>query len=450
VQLSELENLYPIILLSFAILLISFLVTLILGYLPCFKMQKETYFIPLCIASTFPNIVALPIIIFPVLCEYEIVQDLVQEDIDRAVFAFDGENSVMEICNKQVNSVVFTYFFGFSVVFWSIGHRVLRNCKVDHDATSADERVLDDVPLVKADQNLEDTIRGDESDTKTGTPLRSKKSSNKQSKLESKITCVKHIAIDILKQPGFAALVLGFFTACIGPLQKALFEAGGSLRVIGSALESLSSAGTTFATIVVAASLVRETDHSNDINKYPIDTEENDGSNQSILAVEDPSIETSPTMNDHTRAPSFDMENLQEKKTPKHNDQVEKPSCKRLLKKICSAIHQKEMRISIWQIISRLVVTPGIVFLLLLRLELSGLLGSIPNIAKLVLLINSAVPGALVVVVILKAEGLTREAAAVSNTYLSSYTISVVTLAVWASIGLMAFRPQSGEQSGEF
>jgi len=75
---------------------------------------------------------------------------------------------------------------------------------VDHDATSADERVLDDVPLVKADQNSEDTIRGDESDTKTGTPLRIKKRSNKQIELESKITCVKNIAIDILKQPGFA------------------------------------------------------------------------------------------------------------------------------------------------------------------------------------------------------------------------------------------------------
>jgi hypothetical protein len=84
------------------------------------------------------------------------------------------------------------------------------------------------------------------------------------------------------------------------------------------------------------------------------------------------------------------------------------------------------------------------VFALLLRLDCSGFLDTIPHIAKLVLLIYSAVPGALVVVVILKAEGLTEEAAAVSKTYLPSYTFSVFTLAMWSSLGLMVFRPDAG------
>ena len=51
-------------------------------------------------------------------------------------------------------------------------------------------------------------------------------------------------------------MILGFVTACIPPLQKALFQGGGSLRFLGSALETLGSASTSLNTIVVAASLV--------------------------------------------------------------------------------------------------------------------------------------------------------------------------------------------------
>ena len=79
-----------------------------------------------------------------------------------------------------------------------------------------------------------------------------------------------------------------------------------------------------------------------------------------------------------------------------------------------------------------LLVTPGIVFFLLLKLDSAGLLDSVPNIVKLVL-INSAVPGALVVVVIWEAQGLADEAAAVSKVYLPSYTLSDV--GHWSSLG---------------
>ena len=96
-----------------------------------------------------------------------------------------------------------------------------------------------------------------------------------------------------------------------------------------------------------------------------------------------------------------------------------------------------------WQILSRLFITPAIVYLILIKLDCSGALDGIPSIAKLVLLINSALPGALVVVVILKAEGLTDAAAAVSKTYLPTYALSVFTLAMWSSVGLMTWRNDS-------
>ena len=51
-------------------------------------------------------------------------------------------------------------------------------------------------------------------------------------------------------------MVLGFLTACIPPLQRALFEPGGSLRFFGSAMEALGEATAPMGTMVVAASLV--------------------------------------------------------------------------------------------------------------------------------------------------------------------------------------------------
>ena len=57
--------------------------------------------------------------------------------------------------------------------------------------------------------------------------------------------------------------------------------------------------------------------------------------------------------------------------------------------------------------------------------------------AKLVVLINSCLPGAQMIVVLLKSEEeLADSAQAVASVYLPSYLISCVTIAAWSSIGL--------------
>ena len=443
---------------SFAILMISYLVTLSMGYLPCFRMQNETYFTPLCIACTFPNIVALPIIIFPTLCEYGVVQDLVREDVmhmdmDRGgddVLSDLDENYLMDVCNKQVNSVVFTYFFGFSIVFWSVGHRALRNCKVKreqpvHVVNDEGDEQQGDSDDADADTGTADEARYDiiSNSDLSGIDATNARKIIKcgpiqiQAQIASTIKNIKEAFVDIVTSTAFVALIMGFITACIGPLQRALFDAGGSLRVAGSALESLSNAGTTFATIVVAASLMKNEDE------------------KSSTSIEK-DHQNSETLHLNLRDEELDLQNAQKDSEHGLRQQIDEVLADenkidddgkehgRLVSKYLPSVQRKNMKIYIWQVTSRLIVTPGIVFLLLLRLDCSGLLGSVPNIAKLVLLVNAAVPGALVVVVILKSEGLTDEAAAVSNTYLSSYGLSVVTLAIWCSIGLMAFRTDAG------
>ena len=387
-----------------------------------FRMRKEVYFIPLCVASTFPNIVALPIIIFPTLCEYGVVQDLMREDVGE-----DDNGDLMAVCNEQVNAVVFTYFFGFSLVFWSVGHRTLRNLKHDRgiDTPIATNSTIHDSDICY-EAILPSSIvnRNDEQETKE------KGFCERFIAGTRSYWCVlKTIVIDVMTSSGFVALILGFIISCIGPLQRALFDNGGSLRVFGSALESLSNAGTTFATIVVAASLLRSS-KCKDENNIDEDSVEREDVLKSTMSTaieridenEDEAIMHETPENEEGNSTNIYNADCQENKDPS----------------------SKIWKICIWQILSRLIVTPGIVFALLLKLDCSGLLDTVPHVAKLVLLINSAVPGALVVVVILKAEGLTEEAAAVSKTYLPSYTFSVFTLAMWSSFGLMAFRPDAG------
>lgn len=401
--------------------------TLVLGC--AFRMRNEVYFIPLCVASTFPNIVALPIIIFPTLCEYGVVQDLVREDVGGE----DENVDLLAVCNKQVNSVVFTYFFGFSLIFWSIGHRTLRNLKNRHqlDATDA-----------ISDSNHENDIiyeailpnsRNDDHGTK-----QSGKCAIFKAKTRSLCRSVKIMLVDIMTSSGIIALILGFIISCISPLQRALFDTGGSLRVFGSALEALSSAGTTFAVIIVAASLVVRNE-----NQAGGSDENSDEKEVMLRNTMSTVLETSNQNVDLQMKDVISGAEESNKCAINSQDENKKFSistCWTCLKSVDGIT----WRICIWQIFSRLLITPGIIFALLLKLDCSGLLDSVPRIAKLVLLINSATPGALVVVVILKAEGLTEEAAAVSKTYLPSYTFAVFTLAMWSSLGLMAFRPDAG------
>jgi len=395
-----------------------------------FRMRKEAFFIPLCVASTFPNIVALPIIIFPTLCEYDVVQDLARENTG------DDENvDMLAVCNEQVNAVVFTYFFGFSVVFWSIGHRTLRNIKHHRDIDTTTAISATNCSTGFSEETILPSSRNDEQETKQSGFCERFKTRHKS------FWCfVKTIVVDVITSSGFVALILGFIVSCIEPLQRALFDNGRSLRVIGSALESLSNAGTTFATIVVAASLVTRKKDANRVENE--DSDQDSGERDDILGStmntniertdekEDAEMIIETPKNEESNSAKTYVKDCQEKKSP-------------IIARFKS-VDGKTWRICIWQILSRLLVTPAIVFALLLRLDCSGFLDTIPHIAKLVLLINSAVPGALVVVVILKAEGLTEEAAAVSKTYLPSYTFSVFTLAMWSSLGLMAFRPDAG------
>lgn len=400
VTLESLNSLWFVIVASIVIIIISYLVATLLAYLPFFKVHQEENFDALRVAISFPNIVALPIIIFPALCEFEVFHEFGNivggEDESSSSISLQ-EN--MAICEAEANAVVFTYFFGFSILFWSFGNRTLQKLRITQPSNN--ENSPDDNNLQQSD-------------------IRHK---GNQNCCESFLAFCKRILFliygimkDIFMSPGFIVLILAFATACIKPLQDALFVPGGALRVIGSTLESLSSAGATIATMVVAAALADdsdtndETEHSNNEN----------WNNENLEGNQDHDKELSSATNNNEDV---------EKEMLVEAQQITTNFFRKIIK-------HPTFKVQVWHVLSRLFVTPAVIFAILLKIDC---IVEISNIAKLVLLINSSLPGALIVVVLLKANGCTKAASIVSQTYLPSYTLSVVTIAAWASIGMMTF-----------
>jgi predicted permease len=97
---------------AFGVLGISFLTATLLSYIIPISNPRD--FCALRISATFPNIVALPILIFPSLCEYEVVCK---------AFGGTGDDTaeLYRTCVARSNTMIFCYFFGWSLLFWSVG-----------------------------------------------------------------------------------------------------------------------------------------------------------------------------------------------------------------------------------------------------------------------------------------------------------------------------------------
>ena len=101
------------------------------------------------------------------------------------------------------------------------------------------------------------------------------------------------------------------------------------------------------------------------------------------------------------------------------------------------------IRMHTWFIFSRLIITPAIVCLIIIAMDCGGVLDNIPNLAmaKMVIIVKPA--GAQLIVLTLKSKGLSDSASIVAKVYLPSYLLSVVTIAAWASLGLIISVPRA-------
>ena len=106
------------------------------------------------------------------------------------------------------------------------------------------------------------------------------------------------------------------------------------------------------------------------------------------------------------------------------------------------AMRNPTVKQHVWFNVTRLVITPAVVCGILIGLDCgTSLFDTIPHLAKLVIIVNSSVPPAMLVILSLKSEGMSESAAVVSKLFTSSYLLSVISIAGWAAMGLMLSLP---------
>jgi hypothetical protein len=204
-----------------------------------------------------------------------------------------------------------------------------------------------------------------------------------------------------LTSPGFIALALGMIVGCIPKVPDLLFQPGGWLRWLGDGLETLGIASSSLSTMIVAASLAPKQEKS---------------------AAEGDDVRENDDDSGRIRAPG------------------ERTVLARM-KWLWQTLKSDETAVLTWFILSRLVIAPAIVVgaVVALRCRLSHLFSPL---SFLVLIINSCLPGALIVVVLLKSSPDHEEsAAAVARVYLPSYLASIFTIASWTALGLWITLP---------
>jgi predicted permease len=399
---------------AFGVISISYVTATILGYL--FGIQNPRDFAALRIAASFPNIVSLPILIFPSLCEYEVVYDrLLADDVDVQV------DDRQEQCVALANTMIFIYFFAYSLMFWSFGAPQL----MEAATLSSSSRMSDRTTPAEGEGDDDDVVDSEAISASVDPSTERVASADADERPKATFWQGAYQAVyKVVSSAGFLAMAAGFLTGCIPPLQQALFDEGGPLRFLGSSVETLGKASSPMSTLIAAAALVppQRTEPEESMDR------DDDGHNSD---EEEEEIE-SPIMSD----PHYGPLNRRRRESL----QVLARSIRESAKTVLAAVPRSRsdtLRLLFWFVTSRLIVAPAIVTTLIVSLDRAGYLDGVPPMAKLVVLINSCLPGAQMVVVLLKShDHMADSATAVAQVYLPSYLFSCVTIAGWTSLGL--------------
>lgn len=466
----KLGSLWFILVSALSVISISYGVATLLGKLPFFRVENKIDFDALRIAASFPNILALPILIFPTLCEFSVVHDAFYlGDI-----TVNGEGSPTEVekyksCVDQSNAMIFVYFFGWNFLFWALGYTTLVDIGSKRQISKAHSHgTIPDVPLDDSFDIRDEQISVDTSDTggnndrelqmTAGETMHTNELPVRESQNETeKNSCISFFVKALIKtisSPGFVAMILGFVTACIPPMQDALFEQGGLLRFFGSAMESLGSASSSVGTIVVAASLVHQA------NEDDIEEAHNSNAQDNIIATSGSNIDCIAANTTLKRTPKVQCSILSEEQVVDNIDTRGSLARRSSLPQIGSMIRRRSslalaairrrkhtVRMHSWFITSRLIVSPALICAVIVAMDCRGILAEIPDLAKMVVIINAGLPGAQLVVITLKSKGFTDSASIVAKVYLPSYLLSAFTIAAWTSVALFVSIPKDSGAS---
>ena len=444
------------------VIALSFVVATITERIPFFRVEDRVDFDALRIACSFPNVVAIPVLVFPSLCEFEVVYS---QFIGTDEEGNEMTRNPIDECSNSLNAMTFLYFFAWIFMFFLMGNQMLLNAgkrKGTETTTHLHDVGGADIETSGSEGNSNSGIEdaGDETNETNNAATLEGAAETTKSAMSSFLVAVKRSVLN----PGSIAMWAGLITALIAPLQSALFSPGGALRFVGSAIESLADALPSIATMITAASLIIPSDSTATPSSEEGDADDTASSKRGgkfmsswrcffaclkqdgADAIYDPNY---ADIADNTRgaAETTVAEQEEEGPSPRGSSltRMRKASARfgsQVKRHSLLIARSPTVRMHIWFDLTRLVITPAIVCGILIGLDCgTSLFDTIPHMAKLVVLLNSSLPSALLVILSLKSEGLSESASVVAKVYFPSYILSIFTIAGWASVGLILSIP---------
>lgn len=236
---------------AIVVICVSYAVATLLGKL-LFKVDNKVDFDALRIAAAFPNIVALPILLFPTLCEFPVVYNGFYEGQDGSTVA-----EKLRSCVDQSNAMIFIYFFGWNLLYWIVGYPTLV-------AAGQKRQTNNEGLLSRTEPHLPvDSFKSEEPEVKIDVQDKHIQRSNSRSDNGIPDEDAKEVLDENQPKDEHAQSTIEARTS-IQILTNALIQTFKSTGFIGSALESLGKASSSVGTLVVAASLVHQaTDDEN-------------------------------------------------------------------------------------------------------------------------------------------------------------------------------------------
>jgi hypothetical protein len=219
-------------------------------------------------------------------------------------------------------------------------------------------------------------------------------------------------------------------------------------------MESLGSASSSVGTIVVAASLVHQASEDD------IEEAHNSNAEDNIMATSGSNIDGIAANTTRKRTSNVQCSVLNEEQVLDNigprGSLHKRPSLPQIGSMIrrrsslaLAAIRRRNptVRMHSWFIASRLIVSPALICAVIVAMDCGGVLAGIPDLAKMVVIINAGLPGAQLVVITLKSKGFTDSASIVAKVYLPSYLLSAITTAAWTSVALFVSIPKDSGAS---
>lgn len=438
-------------------IMVSYAIAYLIG--PFIVPKESPLFTAVVIACSFPNSTSLPILILQTSCK----QIRINEEYD----------SNEETCNAAALSMLFIYSILWQLLFWIMVptelESVSRNLTQAHNQRESSNSALDIDDTSSSGYN--NNSNADETVFASDGPNRNRYW------VQFCATC--QFLGDIFSSPPMVGIGIGILIGVCAPVQSLLFSSKTTaLSPLGVAIEAVGQPVVTLSTLIMAASLaqtVKEMRMPSALKELLLclQLQNQEGIIPGIENNAEEALEIVPRRVRHTSFEEVSQDTSVELTQPTksrttsmddsaHNHcsniqairrisdasidlgvgiSVDENMESELELELESVLHDAEQLPSYSFILMhcacRLILTPICIFPILGMFKYMNFVGESQKLLQLIVVIESCVPSAQLILIVLNQLGLYNVASKLAYLYVFQYLISIFTLTFWFSIGML-------------